>query len=408
MAPFRKVLALINTRSGAREGRSVFASALQQYLDKAGVLHRDVIIPENSARHALLTHLPAADCLVVCGGDGTVSSVVNVLAAAAAEGRAGNAEAAATARVLLSKPIALVPTGLQNSVAHSLGVSSAERAVSQFVMGRADAVPVWEVRLNDRTIRYVCSYLSVGTYADTVRRFHELEAVGDEYMALPSLGSRKFSAAAFYSAVVKDDTVSCALELTTTTTGAAVVPGEGAATTPASTPSSPLYTEVEEGPYGQSPQRRCRYGGPLRMVLAAQMPLQHGGYSLAPQASYRQGRLAVTVATAEARRMRLWHLMRREAREGFILSEDGVEPHEGADGLTLRFAGELTDKDRPDSTTAGGGAKGATDCGKGDAAATAATAGTLMMLDGEPFLVPPGSVVTMRRVPDCTIPFLIC
>lgn len=367
MPPFRKCLALVNTRSGAREARLVFASALQRYLDCAGILHRDVLLPESDVHHALTAHLPSSDCVIVCGGDGTISRVVNVLASAFVNDGHGRGASAPRPEVeaMLSKPIAIVPAGRQNSVAHSLGVSSAERSVSQFVMGRVDAVPIWEVRLDGKVLRYVCSYVAIGTYACVVERFHWLDKVGDVFMALPSLGRHKFTAAALYSTVVRSEAVPC---------GAALLRKGG-----------------RGSPDSAAPAVCQRYEGPLRMLLAAQMPLQHGGYSLTPRASHRQGRLTVTVATAEASRLRMWHLLRREAIEGEVLEEDGVAVHEAVEGLHITF--------REDGAAWDGVGRTLQDGNRPCA---------LLMLDGEEVHVPPGSVVTVGRVEGCTIPFLIC
>ncbi|EAN81308.1 hypothetical protein, conserved [Trypanosoma cruzi] len=82
MSRFKGCVAIINTRSGAREGASVFASALQRYLDGAGISHHDVRVPGRDILHSIKLHADAADAIVVCGGDGTLSSVANALAAA--------------------------------------------------------------------------------------------------------------------------------------------------------------------------------------------------------------------------------------------------------------------------------------------------------------------------------------
>ncbi|EPY30946.1 hypothetical protein STCU_03757 [Strigomonas culicis] len=332
MPHFQRCLALLNTRSGAREALSVYASALRQYLDKAGVVHTDVHVPAASSIAALRDHLAASDCLIVCGGDGTVSSVVNTLALTAAPAQ-------------LRTPVLVVPCGLQNSIAHSLGLSSAERAVSAFVTGRADAVPVWEVRVDGKVVRYVVSYVAVGSYADIVRRFHHLGAAGDEYVAALPMVTNKFYAAAVYT-TVRADTVPCRLRLHR---------ADGAETV---------------------------YEPPLRTAVLAQMPFQHGGFSLTPAATYKRRELAATVATAAATRLRLWHLLRCEAVDGLVEEADGVSAHTGLTAATLEVLSP-----------------------EGDAAETDAE--VCLMLDGEQMRVARGSVVTVTAT-TLHLPFMIC
>ncbi|AAZ11746.1 Diacylglycerol kinase catalytic domain containing protein, putative [Trypanosoma equiperdum] len=334
MSRFKRCLAIVNTRSGAREGLSVFASALRQYLDNAGIVHHDVCVPEKDIICAMERHAGGTDAIIVCGGDGTLSSVVNVLAAT-------------PNHPLAAAPIVLVPCGLQNSVAASLGIFSAERSVSAFVLGRVEQVPLWEVRINGALTRYVASYLAVGTYAMCVKRLHELDAVGDNYISLPMVRG-KYRLGAFYTAM-RNETISCSATLTCCTRG-----GKGKKDAP--------------GALGRS---HVLIQSPMKMLLASQMPFQHRHYTLTPNATFKRGSMCVTHATHEATRMRLWHLLSREAIEGVVLNEDGVGESVDVTGLefTLHAARE------------GAGGR----------------SGAVMMLDGEAVQVFPGSTVSVQR-----------
>ncbi|RNF07798.1 putative diacylglycerol kinase [Trypanosoma conorhini] len=335
MSRFKECIAVINTRSGARGGPSVFASALQQYLDKAGIIHHDVRVPEKNILHAVKLHANTADAIVVCGGDGTLSSVVNVLAAT----RHGP---------LLKMPIVPVPCGLQNSIAVSLGVLSAERSVSAFVLGRLEPIPLWEVRVNGVLTRYMASYVSIGAYAMCVRRLHDLDAVGENYVALPTVRN-KYKLGAFYTAM-RGEAVPFTAVLTTT--------------------AAATKSHVEIGPS-------------VKLFVAAQMPLQHARYSLTPAATFKHGTLDVTYASEAASRLRLWHLLSREAAEGVIINEDGVCECPGVAELDCCI------NDVP------------------DAAEDGASARVLMMVDGEAVHLLPGSRVSLRRAP-CEVIFASC
>ncbi|ESL10524.1 hypothetical protein TRSC58_01743 [Trypanosoma rangeli SC58] len=332
MSFFKECIAVINTRSGAREAPSVFASALQQYLDRAGIIHHNVCVPEKNILHALKLHANTADAIVVCGGDGTLSSVVNALATARNE-------------LLLKMPIVPVPCGLQNSIAASLGVLSAERSVSAFVLGRVEPIPLWEVRVNGALVRYMASYISIGAYAMCVRRLHNLDDVGESYVALPTVRN-KYKVGAFYTAL-RNEVVPCTAALTTTTN-----------------------SHVEIAPS-------------VKLFVASQMPLQHARYSLTPCATFKHGTLSVTYATEAASRLRLWHLLSREAAEGVIIDEDGV--------CECPCVAELDCciKDVPSQ------------------GAENALPRVLMMIDGEAVYLLPGSKVSVRRA-SCEVLFASC
>nr|CCC90911.1 unnamed protein product [Trypanosoma congolense IL3000] len=341
MSRFKQCLAVINTRSGAREGLSVFASALQRYLDNAGIVHHDFCVPERDIAHVMAHHAGNVDAVVVCGGDGTLSSVVNVLAAT-------------PGHPLISTPIVSVPCGLQNSIAASLGIYSAERSVSAFVIGSLQQVPLWEVRINGAVARYIVSYIAVGTYAMCVKRLHDLDAVGDDFVALPMVKG-KYRMGALYTAL-RNEVVPCSAKVT--------YGGEGG--------------NGKAGKHGRAP---LLIASPMKMLLAAQMPLQHRHYTLTPRATFKCGSLCVTYATEAATRLRIWHLLSREAAQGVVMHEDGVGEVVGVSEVELEVH---------DASWSG--------CGQSD---------VIMMLDGEAVRLPPGTKVLVQRVP-CRVLFASC
>ncbi|RNF06718.1 putative diacylglycerol kinase [Trypanosoma rangeli] len=289
-------------------------------------------MPEKNILNALELHADTADAIVVCGGDGTLSSVVNVLATARHE-------------LLLKMPIIPVPCGLQNSIAASLGVLSAERSVSAFLLGRVEPIPVWEVRVNGALVRYMASYISIGVCAMCVRRLHDLDAVGESYVALLTVRN-KYKVRAFYTAL-RNEVVPCTAALTTTTKS---------------------HMEIALS---------------VKLFVASQMPLQHARYSLMPCATFKHGTLGVTYATEAASRLCLWHLLSREAAEGVIINEDGV--------CECPCVGEL------DCCIKGVSSEEAEDT----------LPRVLMMMDGGAVYLLPGSKVSVRRA-SCETLFASC
>ena len=331
----KRCLTIINTKSGAKEGQMVFASALHQLLHGTGITHIPVPVPEKNLV-PFIEESTAYDAIAVCGGDGTVSSVINTFAASSQR------------QALLAKPLILVPCGMQNSIATSLEIVSAETSMLAFVSGRQISVPIWEVVLNQEmtAMRFVVSYVAIGAYANTVRRAHKMEESMDDYWTLPNIRSKFKFAALYTTALAELCDVSIQLEYRTT-------------------PQEKL-----DGKRGEETIR-----GPIRNFIAAQMPLQHRGYSLTPHASYQHGVLAATIADATAKRSRLWHLFTREATriDLGILNEDGVREVTDVEALTITVG--------PSEPC-------------------------LLMLDGEPMILDPGSVVRVRRMTGGDATFL--
>ncbi|KPI82955.1 hypothetical protein ABL78_8031 [Leptomonas seymouri] len=375
MAIIKKCVTIINNRSGHRHKARAYTDTLKQYMDRAGIVHHDIHVPNDDVGENFCRALPHAEALVICGGDGTVNRAVNLMAcmATTATKPTSSGEHCESSALLSSSlpqiqsvldatPLLLVPTGLHNSIATSLGIGAAERAVSSLVVGRAVHIPLWAVRLHSPSapptspapVRYMCSYIAAGTYAAIVQRQETFKAAQGDYVSLPPLLGT-LAAASLYT-TVQHSTPHCTAELKTST--------------------------------GSSSDLALHSLGPLRMLVAAQMPQLQAGYSLTPTATYHQHRLAVTTAADDVTRMRMWHLLRREAREGYILSEDGVAMHEEVRELRVEFprpSGEGTGSQKSDCNLDVGDSKTAADDEE--------TA--LLVLDGECVRIPHGSSVTV-------------
>ncbi|KAG5472264.1 hypothetical protein LSCM1_03663 [Leishmania martiniquensis] len=354
--PFlKRCVLIVNNRSGRRRVTQAFASTLKGYLDRAGIVHHDVHIPNDELSEQLWRALPRAEALVLCGGDGTVNSALNLIAAMAPSST-GRGATVPLPSLLEAMPLLLVPTGLHNSIAASLGVTSAERAVSSLVVGRTARVPLWAVHLRHPCpssgvypVRYMCSYIATGTYAASVQRQSSWKKAQEEYVSLPTiLGC--FTATSFFTTLEH-----------------------------ASPNATAVLTHNSENDVTSSNI------GPLRLLVASQMPQLQLGYSLTPTATYHRRQLTVTTATAETTRTRMWHLLYREAREGRILAEDGVMMLDRVLDIRIDFSSA------PEPTNAAiRSTQPLESC-----AGVRGGGSALLVVDGECLQVPAGSSVTV-------------
>ncbi|KAI5689638.1 Diacylglycerol kinase catalytic domain containing protein [Leishmania braziliensis] len=367
MPSLKRCVLVVNSRSGRRHAVQTFASTLKGYLDRAGIVHHDVHIPNDDAAEQLQRALPWAEALVLCGGDGTVNRALNLIASMSFTGTGPGREVSPRS-LLEAVPLLLVPTGLHNSIATSLGVTSAERAVSSLVVGRTARVPLWAVHLRRPhssssafPMRYMCSYVSTGTYAASVQRQSSWKEAQEDYVFLPA-GLRGFAATALFTTIEHTQPNSTAVLTHMSNKGVA---------------SSKV--------------------GPLRLLVASQMPQLQPGYSLTPTATYHRRQLTVTTATAEVSRLRMWHLLHREAREGCILAEDGVAMQEGVRGVRIDFASISELSDAATSSTQ----LPVNDEGEGSPESS------LLMVDGEAVQVPAGSSVTVTPT-ELSVQLIVC
>jgi diacylglycerol kinase (ATP) len=141
------------------------------------------------AVHRLLKHEPAV--AAACVGIGEVASVAGAVAAldglapevaAVAVGGDGTANMVASAVVAAGapRPLAILPCGTGNALAHALGVGRWPRAVAALVSGRTTTLDL--VRTNHPVARVVLVSLSFGFEAELLsvvaRRRGQLSAIG--------------------------------------------------------------------------------------------------------------------------------------------------------------------------------------------------------------------------------------
>ncbi|MCA1306378.1 diacylglycerol/lipid kinase family protein [Microbacterium sp. 2216-1] len=139
MIPVRRVAVVANPQSGKGRGRRAADEAIAALrADGAQVQVYSGGSPAETRRLAEEAVAEKPDALVVVGGDGTLSGIIDVLAAA-------------------EVPIALVPAGTGNDLARALGLprGDATAAVSVAVRGRTRLIDVGEVHSEGRTTPFL-------------------------------------------------------------------------------------------------------------------------------------------------------------------------------------------------------------------------------------------------------------
>lgn len=347
----------------------MFAASVQRYLDCNGIAHETLMVPgpdskrlatvltstgpfvapcqalqedtgascSSSSTAASTTAIDGlSQCVVVCGGDGTLSSVVNVLAQLPPDSADAN------------RTLVLLPAGTQNAVCHSIGISTVERCIASLASaGRqiqttgcppqrcnVARVPVWEVRVDGGVVRYVVGTVAIGTFARIVRQEKNLRAIGEEVVGLPAI-KHKFRAAVFLETMLyRSDDRSILRSLFPWSRGGAPTKLGAAAA------NMKLYatdgTDIPLPPGAESPL--------LQTIVASSLSFQRRGYSLtqpstdetidhvassplsvSERSAASLGGLTVTWACGSAAtRLRLLHLFWREGWERRVLQEDGV------------------------------------------------------------------------------------
>jgi diacylglycerol kinase (ATP) len=153
----RSILVIVNPRSGrGRALRLSAAVAARCKVQGIEVLVRQTRARGDAARLAQEACIPAGtrpECVVACGGDGTVQEVAQALA----ELRSASDD---------SCPVmGLAPAGRCNDFARALGIRSDSRFIARTLLGgRAQAVDLG--RVNGR---YFCTVLTAGVDAEITR-----------------------------------------------------------------------------------------------------------------------------------------------------------------------------------------------------------------------------------------------
>ena len=132
----KKALVVLNKNSGQFKGHRMEA----QLIRKLKEMHYETMLrptPETGAEGIITQHAADKDLIVIVGGDGTISEVIDALM-----------------RQELKIPVAIIPTGTVNDLArvHNIPLNP-EKAIGQF--GRWAESPIDIIKLNDRHAGYL-------------------------------------------------------------------------------------------------------------------------------------------------------------------------------------------------------------------------------------------------------------
>lgn len=158
-APFghRRALLLVNPQS--RRGRESLDHVVQR-LQKAGIsVEREAFSCPTEVSPDILRRRDEVDCVLVCGGDGTLNS-------------------AAKGMIETGLPMGIIPIGTANDLARTLGIpTNLEQAVDVIIAGQCRAIDVGEVNghpfFNVASIG-VSAELAKGLTSETKRRWGKL------------------------------------------------------------------------------------------------------------------------------------------------------------------------------------------------------------------------------------------
>ena len=170
------MLTIVNT--SCNNAYSMIGS-LQAILDFSGTVNNQLRVPDMDIR-PYVRHNGYYDVVCVAGGDGTVASLVNQIAAE---------------QLSTSTPIIVCPSGRYNSVAASLGIRGVEQVLSAFVRGTPKHLYVWKVSSGNVPIRYALSAFAIGTAAEIMICSNWVSRIGHKlYLPLKFVSSHSFSA----------------------------------------------------------------------------------------------------------------------------------------------------------------------------------------------------------------------
>lgn len=287
---FHNCLGIVNTIAGNRKGRDVFAATLERLWDEQGITHEIVTVPHCKDLRPYFRCGPEGsggkfDCVAICGGDGTVSSVIHAALATPEADR-------------IIPPLLTVPCrGSSNSVARALGLARLEDAMPFFELSASGCecgpstvpVPVFRVLRNGVLLRYMVSHIATGVFPAAIRATRAAENFAQEVVWFPKVLS-SFTVCALYASVKKD------------------------------TQNNAWCAWREEHNKWE----------PCKTLVASQVRWIRPDVSLTPSASRyfssnAELSLSVTQASNEATSARLMHLLCREGRCGVLELEDGVE-----------------------------------------------------------------------------------
>ena len=153
-----RITFLINPLSGGGDGGALLSKikSLSQKDNSISVFTLDEIVPEQ---------LPSSEVIVICGGDGTISSLAPKVAEKCSK-------------------IGVLPLGTGNDLARTLDISSelhtreANEIVSYFLKSSYRELPIFRVKFNqsESSARYLLNYLSIGFDARVAYLFDKVRS----------------------------------------------------------------------------------------------------------------------------------------------------------------------------------------------------------------------------------------
>ncbi len=308
----RRLLVLVNPQSGWREAAGAFAAHVTETLDTTGVIHKSRTVPPEELKAILRDECkmyPQWDGVLLCGGDGLVNSYSYLMTLPE------------FGPYWLKKPVAILPAGANNGIAHSLGFGNPGAATSAFISGRTREIPLWKATVHNpgdapnsagTTLSAAIGGINIGLFADVLMSSEKFKQFMLGFVVIPVPRRRNYLASLYHIALMSEKTTALkpiSIRYTTVAKEGVTTGGEIAALNP------------EKG---------------LQLLIASQMKWHHKGYSLTPKAEFGKQfigpwyddvkpYLTVTTAKGDVSRSRMMHLLQREGAEAELELEDGIE-----------------------------------------------------------------------------------
>ena len=293
----KRLLVILNPRSGWHDASNTFAALVSETLDKSGVVHQVRQVPPEDLHDLLRSQAKAGwEAVCVVGGSGSLNAYAHAL----------TLPQFASWR---EKPIMLVPSGIHNSLANSLGLENAACSNASIISGGLKCVPLWKASVDGKLLSVALCGFNIGLFADALLSSHKLRDWINEYVSFPMVRRRNFWCTLYHIAKIDESRLRGSLRFVDANSG-----------------------EVRAFPGG------------FLMVLASQARFHHPGYSLTPKAMFGKPkvgyttrsdasmtmRLALTIASDTCERGRMMHLLLREGANGKVEETDGVSMHEAS------------------------------------------------------------------------------
>lgn len=310
---FRRLLVIINPQSGWKEAAGAFAAYVTETLDTTGVIHKSRTVPPEDLKNVLREEAkvyPRWDGVLLCGGDGTINAYSYLMTVPE------------FADQWLNRPVAILPAGANNGIAHSLGFGNAGCTTASFITGRTREVPLWKATVHNHDdppakrdegtlLSTSLAGVNFGVFADTLLTAERIKNYMLGYVVLPVLRKRNYFSSWYQIFVCMNEESAMPISIRYTT-----VKKEG-------------ITEGGEIK-GLAPENG------LQLLIASQVKWHHQGYSLTPKAEIGKVQigqwrdevdpyLSVTLAAGDCSKGRMMHLIQREGPEAELELDDGVE-----------------------------------------------------------------------------------